>query len=319
MRVLVVGGTRFIGRHLVEFLMADGHEVTLFNRGQTNPGLFAGARQITGHRSDPPAALAQQEWDWVFDLSCYEPLDAESLLHRIGERTGRLIFCSTCSVYDDAVTVPVAEDASRWVYSPEVLGQGVTPAYGAKKRAAEDVVMRLSATMGFEATIVRPVLVYGPWDDSDRYHWWLHRTIDGNVILPEPSGVVHGVYVKDLARIFMAAAKAKRAAGRIYNGASTRIIPLVEWVETAAQILGRQPRIKQVSMLDLKAAGVTSLPGHMGERGDFAVTTDRLELELGFTSTPFAQTIAETLAHMEREGRPIKEAIPLDLLAQLMG
>ena len=206
-----------------------------------------------------------------------------------------------------------------WPATPENLDSpDGAVAYGARKAGAEDAVTGLGPQMGMEWSIVRPMLVYGPWDTSDRYHWWLHRVRAGDVVLPEgPQGMLHQVYVKDLARIFIAAAKAAHAAGRVYNGAATRPVPLTEWIETAAQVLGSRPRIRTVSPEALAAAGVRSLP--CWTKGEpWTASTRRIQEDFGFTSTPFAQTIAECYAHMAAEGRAIKEAIPLNGLARLL-
>lgn len=317
MRVLVAGGTKFVGRHLVEFLLADGHAVTLFHRGQTNADLFPEAARILGDRDDPPAELGSRDWDWVFDVSCYTPQAAEHLVRLVGPRTGRYVFCSTGSVYRrQAVDTP--EDFERIPTTPENLDGPQGVAYGARKAAAEDVVMGLGPQLGMEATIVRPMLVYGPWDPTDRFGWWLHRVRAGTVLVPEgPQGMLHQIYVKDLARIFIAAAKAAGAAGRTYNGAATRPVGLMEWIETASAVLGQQPTVRTVSPATLEAAGVTGLP--CWTKGDpWTTSTQRIQAEFGFTSTPFRQTIAEWYAHMEAEGRPIKEAIDPAILERLL-
>lgn len=320
MQVLVAGGSRFIGRHLVEFLLAEGHEVTLFNRGRTNPGLFPEAREIAGDRAEPPAELGKHDWDWVFDLSCYTPEAAESLVRTVGPRTGRYVLCSTISVYDwDGTDTPTQEDAKCIAYTPKNISESAHPAvaYGAKKRAAEETVFGLAPETGMQATIVRPSLVYGPWDPTDRWHWWLHRVKEGKVVVPRGAHVVQPVYVKDLARIFMAAAKAIDADRRIYNGTATYRPSIMDWVRTAAKVLGADPVIREVDGAELKAAGVEGLPG-LTDPADWAISSARIQRDFGFTSTPFAQTIAESLDHMAREGRPIKEAIPLDVLAKFI-
>ena len=191
-------------------------------------------------------------------------------------------------------------------------------AYGARKAGAEDAVTGLGPQMGMEWSIVRPMLVYGPWDTSDRYHWWLHRVRAGDVVLPEgPQGMLHQVYVKDLARIFLAAARAQHAAGRVYNGAATRPVPLMEWIGTAAAVLGTRPRVRAVAPEALAAAGVDGLP--CWTRGEpWTASTRRIQDDFGFTATPFAQTVAECYAHMAAEDRPIKEAVAPDVLARLL-
>jgi 2'-hydroxyisoflavone reductase len=293
--------------------------VTLFHRGQTNPGLFPDAGRILGDRDDPPAALGERDWDWVFDVSCYTPQAAERLVRLVGPRTGRYVFCSTGSVYRRAA-VDTPEDFERWPTTPENLdSSNYAVAYGARKAAAEDIVMGLAGEVGMEAAVVRPMLVYGPWDTSDRYLWWLHRVREGAVIVPDgPQGMLHQVYVKDLAHIFVAAAKAEHAAGRVYNGAATRQVPLMEWIETAAAVLGRKPAVRAVAPAALEEAGVKGLP--CWTRGDaWTASTRRIQEDFGFTSTPFAQTIAECYAHMAAEPRVIQEAVEPDVLARLMG
>ncbi len=321
MRVLVAGGTKFVGRHLVDLLLADGHDVTLFNRGLTNPALFPGAARIAGDRADPPEALGGRDWDWVFDVSGQTAEDVGRLGRRVAARTGRYVFVSTASVYRDRAGNPgIDEDGELWPVTPASLADGSPSAYGARKTAAEAAVWALAVEAGMEAAVVRPVLVYGPWDLSDRCGYWLHRVRAGAVVVPEaPAGFRHTVYVKDLARILAAAAKARGAAGRTYNAASTRHHTVEDWIGTAAEVAGVRPVVRRVSWDALRAAGATGLPGvgvHPG--ADWTVSSARIQRELGFTSTPFAQTLAECYAHMAAEGRAIKEAIPLDGLARLL-
>lgn len=323
-KVLVAGGSRFIGRHLVEFLLADGHDVTLFNRGVSGPGLFPDATQISGDRAEPPEELSRNDWDWVFDLSCYTQAAAESLVRTVGPRTGRYVFCSTGSVYDwDGTPTPMDEEETPTLpATPENTGENAPAAvaYGARKRGAEEAVLALAPEVGMEATIVRPCLVYGPWDATDRLHYWLHRVREGGVVIPAGgTGKRHQIYVKDLARLFLAAAKAVDATGRIYNAAATRPAGVMDWIRASAAVLGKEPVIREVAWDDLKAAGVTSLPGAMPAGSDRVFSTRRIERDFGFTATPFVQTVAESLEHMAREGRPVKEAIPLEWLNRFLG
>jgi 2'-hydroxyisoflavone reductase len=305
MRALVAGGTRFIGRHLVELLLADGHEVTLFNRGRTNPHLFPAAARIAGERSDPPAALGARDWDWVFDVSAYTAADLLALGRLVAPRTGRYVLVSTGSVYRDRAGTPnVDEDGELWPTTPEFTAEGSPSAYGARKAAAEAALRGL----GVPWTVVRPVLVYGPWDTSDRCHYWLHRVRMGRVVVPEPpAGINHSVYVKDLARILVAAAKAPHAAGRAYNGASTVHHTLMDWIAAASRVSGVTPEVRALPWADLP--GPLPIVGPGGER---SVSTQRIQRDFGFTSTPFEATIAESYAHMDAEGRPIREWIPSD-------
>ncbi len=318
MRVLVAGGTKFVGRHLVELLLADGHEVTLFNRGLTNPGLFPEAARIAGDRADPPAALGARDWDWVFDVSGQTPDDVRRLGGRVAARTGRYVFVSTASVYRDRAGNPgIDEDGELWPVTPESLAEGSPSAYGARKTASEAAVRSLAVETGMAWAVVRPVLVYGPWDATDRCHYWLHRVRAGAVVAPEPpAGFRHTVYVKDLARILAGAARARGAAGRVYNAASTRHHTLEDWIETGAAVCGARPVVRRVSWDALRQAGVAGL-GNVGVHpgADWTVSSERIQRELGFISTPFAQTVAECYASMTG---PVREAIPLEALERLL-
>jgi 2'-hydroxyisoflavone reductase len=320
MRVLVAGGTRFIGRHLVEFLLDEGHAVTLFNRGQTNPDLFPEAARIRGDRADPPAALGQRDWDWVFDVSAYVEDELTPLVRVVGPRTGRYIYvCTGGSYMQSPDGAEITEDSPQWPAEERYLGAGAPNAYGAKKAKAERALWRMAPEYGMEVSVVRPVVVYGPWDPTDRCHYWLHRVQVGTVVVPEePASFTRCVYVKDLVRELVAAAKAPHAKNRAYNAAQTRHRTLQEWIDTAAAVLGTTPRVKRVSWEALKEAGVGGLPAvSRGAGRNFS--TQRAQQELGLTSTPFAQTLAECFAHMQAEGRPIAEGIPTHVLARLMG
>ncbi len=297
-RVLVAGGTRYIGRHLVEFLLDEGHDVTLFNRGRTNPDLFPDAARIPGERADPPAALPQHHWDWVFDISAFTEGDLVGLIDRVGLRTDRYVFISTRGTYiPQPEGVEITEETPQWPPEPRYLDPPAPSWYGARKAKAEAALWRLAPAIGFEASVIRPPVVYGPYDYWDqRGEYWLGRVQSGDVVVPEePVHFTRCVYVRDCVRAMIAAAKAPRAAGRAYNVAATRHRTLREWIDTAAALLGVTPRVRRVSWQALQEAGITRVPMLRREMQGFS--TERAERELGLTSTPFAQTLAECLAH----------------------
>jgi len=306
MRVLVAGGTQFIGRHLVEFLMDEGHDVTLFNRGRTNPDLFPEATHVRGDRANPPAALGQRDWDWVFDISAYVEADLVPLVDLVARRTGRYVYISTGAVYRrQPEGTAITEDSPQWPPEPRYLDEPAPSWYGARKAQAEAALWRLAAAAGMQAAVVRPVVVYGPWDWDRRCEYWLQRVRAGRVVVPEaPAHFTRCVYVKDCARALIAAAKAPQAAGRAYNIAATRHRTLQEWIDTAADLLGAKARIRTVSWATLEAAGVTRVPA-VG-REDRNYMTERAQRELGFVSTPFAQTLAECFAHL---GEPLPDPL----------
>src|SRR5687768_17930028 len=111
MRILVLGGTQFVGRHLVAAALEAGHEVTLFNRGQTNPGLFPEARQLLGDRlAGDLTALQDGEWDGVVDVNAYVPRVVREAAAALEGRAGHYTFVSTGSVYALSAAAPITED-----------------------------------------------------------------------------------------------------------------------------------------------------------------------------------------------------------------
>ena len=201
MRTLVLGGTSFVGRAIVEDLLSRGDEVTLFSRGRTGSELFPTVERLTGDRDTGQyAALAGRSWDAVVDVSGYVPRHVREAADALGNRVGRSLFISTVSVYDltraqDGLT----EDAPRL---PSVRGteEITVDTYGPLKVACEDDVL---ARYGQHATIVRPGIVAGPWDPTDRFTMWVRRAArGGRVALParadQPVQVIDS---RDLARL----------------------------------------------------------------------------------------------------------------------
>jgi len=166
-RLLVLGGTSFVGRAMVENALSGGDEVTLFSRGRTGSELFPDLPRLRGDRgSGDYASLAEGSWDAVVDVSAYVPRHVQQAAGALEGRAGRYLFISTGSVYDKALAAPqaMAEDSAR--LAPERGTEEVTgETYGPLKVACEDDVRSL---WGTRATIVRPGVVAGPHDQSDR-------------------------------------------------------------------------------------------------------------------------------------------------------
>jgi 2'-hydroxyisoflavone reductase len=184
MRTLVLGGTSFVGRAIVEGALAPGDEVTLFSRGRTGADLFPDAERRTGDRAAGDyASLADGRWDAVVDVSGYVPRHVQQAADALADRVGRYLFISTGSVYDvdRAPEHGLAEDAPRL---PEERGtEEITgETYGRLKVACEDDVL---ARYGERATLVRPGIVAGPHDPTDRFTWWARRAArGGRMVVP---------------------------------------------------------------------------------------------------------------------------------------
>ena len=216
MRILVLGGTSFVGRAIVDDALGAGAEVTIFGRGRTGAGLFPRVPRRIGDRDTGDyAALRDGSWDAVVDVSGYVPRHVGQAMDMLGDRVGRYLFISSHAVYDRTGVMRASdEDAPRRppVRDTEELTD-VT--YGPLKVACEDDVV---ARYGSRATVVRPGKVTGPHDWQDGLTYWVRRAArGGRLALPgRPEQPVQVVDARDLARLVMrllAEQEAKLLAG----------------------------------------------------------------------------------------------------------
>jgi 2'-hydroxyisoflavone reductase len=212
LRILFLGGTGFIGPHMVRYAMYRGHRVTLFNRGRTAPDLFPGAEALVGDRDGQLGALEGRTWDAVVDNSGYVPRHVRDSARLLREAVGRYLFISTGSVYrfdqdelhEDAALLPIDDPAS----------EDVNRHYGPLKVLCEQAVNEVFA---HRATVFRLHVVAGPGDPTDRFTFWPVR-IDrgGEVIAPGvPTDPVQYIDARDLAEFTVHALE--RDLGGTYN------------------------------------------------------------------------------------------------------
>jgi len=204
LNLLVLGGTRFLGRAVVADALASGHRVSLFNRGLTNPGLFPEAEKLTGDRVSDLSALRKRSWDAVIDVAAHDPDAVARSLEVLGERVGRYVFVSTLSTYaDHATTNAQREDAELLdldrISEPSEL-------YGARKAACERLVLE---AFGARASVARAGLIVGPHDPTQRFVYWPRRmAVGGRVLAPgDPSDPLQFIDVRDLGRWLVLAAQ----------------------------------------------------------------------------------------------------------------
>lgn len=198
MNVLILGGTRFVGRHIADAVSARGHTVTLFNRG-TDPSVHAELEQIHGDRNTDLQRLGDRTWDAVIDTSGYTPDVVEKSARYFADRTGRYVFVSTISVYNHERTQGPSEDAPL-LQLPAGVDSSVfdVEQYGALKAMCETAVQ---AAFGDGATILRPGLVAGPFDPTDRFTYWPVRFDEGGqVVAPLGQRTVQYIDARDLAQ-----------------------------------------------------------------------------------------------------------------------
>lgn len=190
MRILVIGGTRFVGRTFAEAALAAGHEVTVFHRGRTAPDAVPQATHLVGDRDTDLSALAEGEWDATVDVCGYLPRQVHALADAlaaggVGDRGGRHLFVSSVSAYAEPPAPGITEDAPLATLADESVEEITAETYGGLKAVCERVAVERH---GDATLLVRPTYVVGPWDYTGRFTHWVHRLArGGDVLAPGPA------------------------------------------------------------------------------------------------------------------------------------
>lgn len=199
MRILVLGGTRFVGWHIVAAARGRGHAVSVFNRGRS-PLPWGDVEQLTGDRSSGDLdALRDRHWDACIDVSGYLPGEVRASARLLADRVGRYVFVSTASVYDLAGATPGVTETGV-LHAVPASEDGVPPAalYGTRKVACERAA---EGALPGRALILRPVIVAGPCDPTNRFAWWVERVARGGELLApvSPEAPIQLIDGRDLA------------------------------------------------------------------------------------------------------------------------
>jgi len=199
MNILILGGTGFIGPHLVTYAMERGHKITLFNRGRTNTHLFPEAEKLVGDRNADLSALEDRRWDAVIDNSGYTPQQVGMSVELLKNACDQYLFTSTRSVYTDFTQDVMDEDAP---VGPKDIPESEWDGYGPNKVLAERAVQK---GFGARTLITRPPVIVGPGDRSDRFTYWVDRIDDGGDILVQgdPTDPLQFVDVRDLSEFYV--------------------------------------------------------------------------------------------------------------------
>jgi len=197
MKLLILGGTKFLGRHLVEAARARHHEVTLFNRGQSNPNVFPDVEKLIGDRDGNLEALKGRRWDAVIDTSGRLPRLVKDSIAVLANAVDHYTFFSTISAYDDRSVLGIDESAALAQLSDE-KSEDVVADYRPLKARCE---RELNERMPGRALIVRAGLIVGPYDDTGRFAYWPRRILRGGEVLApgEPDRPVQFIHGRDLA------------------------------------------------------------------------------------------------------------------------
>jgi 2'-hydroxyisoflavone reductase len=254
MRLLVLGGTRFLGRAVAEAALAGGHDVTLFNRGATAPELFPEAERLRGDLTRDLAALRGRTWDAAVDLDPTTlPRHVLRCCELLSDAVGHLVFVSTISVYADPSrpldeSSPVHEPPDP---EPEAFAE---EAYGGLKVGSERAVLE---AFGNRAAIVRPGLIVGPHDPTDRFTYWPRRLAEGGDVLApgDPDAPVQFVDARDLGSWLVRLA-GERTSGVFNATGPAELLTLGELLGRIAAAVGSDARLVWTDEARILEAGV---------------------------------------------------------------
>ncbi len=298
MRLLLLGGTKFLGRAAAEEALRRGHEVTLFNRGETNPDLFAEAEHLHGDRDGNLDVLRGREWDAVIDPSGYVPRVVRASAELLQDAVGHYVFVSSVSVYRDFSRAHFDETAPR-IELEDPAVEEVMEHYGGLKALCEDVVAEVFP--GRSAN-VRAGLIVGPHDPTDRFTYWPVRVARGGEVLApgRPGRPVEFVDARDLGAWLVTVAE-RRTSGAF--NATRDGLSMAEVLETCRSVSGSDAAFTWVDepfLLEREVGQWMELPlwisesdpewGHMQEAD---VSRARAA---GLTFRPLSETVGDTLA-----------------------
>ena len=257
MDALVLGGTWFIGLHLVRALSERGDRVTVLNRGQTEADLPGDVARLTADRTDPAQvrrALRGRSFDVAYDISGYTPESLAPVIESLEGNVRRFVFCSTTGVYAPAETVPIEEDF------PLIRGPDASQ-YSRDKVLCEDLLTEAFEGRGFPVSILRPPYVYGP-DNSLRHRefsYFARLSAGRKIIIPGTGrNLVHAVHVDDLVEAFVATPNVEVTRGQAYTICGPDAITLNGWIDAMGAAAGLAPKVvhaapEQYSALHVEA------------------------------------------------------------------
>jgi 2'-hydroxyisoflavone reductase len=282
MKILALGGTQFVGRGFVEAALVSGHEVTIVHRGKSEIPAGWNVSEILADRNGGLGVLSEGKWDAVYDSCAYVPRQVREAVETVGDRVGRYLFISTISVFDPELNY-MHHDTP--LDTEHVTGE----TYGPLKVECEEAL----AALGSKATVVRPGLVYGPFDKTFRWPYWIDR-FDRfeEVVVPDVDGPFQQIDARDLGAFCLRLLEADRAGVFEAAGEQTTFFDALD--VCARQGKGKPIRVP-VSALEEQGIGVGSdLPLAWGDSKLMTFPCTEA-LAAGLSRRPIEETCRDTL------------------------
>lgn len=303
-KVLILGGTLFTGRILTERLLQRSDiALTLFNRGKSNSDVFAQVQQLHGNReTDDINKILEQNWDVVIDFIGYYPLTFSTLLNKLSGKVGRYIFISTVSVFPLGATEGTIFETDSTLTFTETQKTSMLPdAYGEKKAEMERLLL---AQKRLDSIILRPSFIYGRYDWTDRFYYWLYRASQQQKVLIPEQKLLSLTYAEDLALAIENAITVQRHQ-QVYNAITHRHISLAEVMQLTAACLNKD--VKLIVATEDVMKKNRSIPSGFPLALPFNLDVEGNEWlsDLNISPTPFKQSVIETVRYAESIGWPL--------------
>ncbi|HEY7545784.1 MAG TPA: NAD-dependent epimerase/dehydratase family protein [Blastocatellia bacterium] len=309
MKVLVIGGTGYIGSHTVEELARRGHLVSIFARGLTPAPQSVEVIKGDRHNTEGFARLRSLAFDAVIDINAYTREETQSAINVFDGAISRFVHLSTLAVYDLNSTMPLVED------SP--LTTDMSAQYPYNKAECERALRWAYTKSKFPYVSIRPPGVFGPRDHISRENYCLKRMVAGDPIIVADSGAtpIFAIYVKDLARCLVDAVEAEGVEGAAFHIMQREILSINQHIRSIAEAAGVKADVCHIPARLLERLGFNpyQFPYYLEGKIILADTTAARQ-QLGFAPTPYLRALKETVDYLLERGpeseRSIEDALP---------
>ncbi|MCA9929007.1 MAG: SDR family oxidoreductase [Anaerolineales bacterium] len=301
MKLLILGGPKFLGRYVIEAALANNHDVTVFNRGQTNPDLYPEIEKLRGNRDGDLTALHGRSWDAVIDTCGYVPRLVEASAKLLADAADHYTFVSSISVYAGTAVPGLDETAPLGTMADETIEEINGETYGPLKVLCEQAVER---SFPGRANHVRAGLIVGPHDPSDRFTYWPYRLHRGGEVLAPglPDTPVQFVDVRDLAGWMVRMAESRTAGAFNATGPDTPLTmgELLTACREAGASDAAMTWVDDAFLLEKEVGPWMELPlwipASDKDAPGFSAIDCRRAFAAGLTFRPLAETVRDTLA-----------------------
>lgn len=305
LRVLIFGGTGFIGPHFVTTLRDAGHKLTLFNRGKRNPGMFPDIETLIGDRNGQLDALKGREWDIVVDDSGYLPAQVKGSAELLKDHVQHYIFVSSISAYANLTPAGIDEDYEVAKLKDPTVTEITGDTYGGLKALCEQIVEQ---TYGTRQAVIRPTYIVGPGDHTDRFTYWPARVARGGEMLVPgtPRDPIQFIDVRDLSE-FMRVCVEQRIVGRYNTCSPPGFATMGDLLETSKRLSksnatfawADQKFLEDNELLESGEIPIWSPPA--GEHAGAALVSPARAVAKGLRFRNLETTVRDTLAwHAQR-------------------